>query len=812
MKNSFRPAIKLITILCIVLIAIAALFPPKYAYAISDANSDNLLPGDLNGDGQVDILDFILLKLIILGQAPSSDIADIDGNGKINLLDLTALLDYVFGKTSSIGRGGGGGGGGGGGAAVTNRVYFDSTQYNSRYGPAEAGASFTARVNTARINNLYEGTFNVSYDPAILQVSDVTDGEFAGNIVPMEGNWSDAGGMLTITVDLSGYAADGYGISGNGYLCDIHFQTIGSGTTPLAIDGVLEQMRAEELSEITGMLWINSAVNVTQWYNLTAGSSANGVVTAPGEGDFEYPEGQLVTITAASTDPCWDFVNWTGDTGTIANPNSASTTITMNGDYSITANFAIKQFTLTLQADPVAGGDPYYDGTGTYDCGEVVNIYADPDPCYNFVNWTGTAVDDGKVADPEAANTTVTMDDSYTLTANYAQIQYTLTIGSADNGTTTPGAGAHEYGCGSDATVTAHPDICYVLDYWASSNPAINGSTDNPLVINMVADYDVAPVFVISDTFTLTLQADPIAGGDPYYDGTGTYDCGDVVNIYADPDPCYEFVEWTGTAVDDGKVADPNAADTTVIMHSNYTLTANYEIKTFTLTTNVLPAEAADAGATVSGAGTYNCSESAPIQAYPAGSYSFAYWTSDDPAINGSTNISESVLMDSDKSVTANFVINPNTVYFQSIGNQSVGNDFSIQVMIYDTSYLALGTFDIRYNSSILSFVSLTNSVSAIGDGTGTTTQNTKGGNLFQIDVDYTGYAGSHSGNGVSGSGYLCTLTFSPLAPGTSPLYFVAGEGPPEYPAGELSLIKWIDYDDSPITPVYWIDGSITVQ
>jgi hypothetical protein len=33
------------------------------------------------------------------------------------------------------------------------------------------------------------------------------------------------------------------------------------------------------------------------------------------------------------------FVNWTGDVETVADVNSAYTTITMNGDYSITANF-----------------------------------------------------------------------------------------------------------------------------------------------------------------------------------------------------------------------------------------------------------------------------------------------------------------------------------------------------------------------------------------------------------------------------------------------------------------------------------------
>jgi hypothetical protein len=46
-----------------------------------------------------------------------------------------------------------------------------------------------------------------------------------------------------------------------------------------------------------------------------------------------------VVILAARADTGFRFVNWSGDLGTIANTRGASTTITMNGDYSITANF-----------------------------------------------------------------------------------------------------------------------------------------------------------------------------------------------------------------------------------------------------------------------------------------------------------------------------------------------------------------------------------------------------------------------------------------------------------------------------------------
>ena len=73
-----------------------------------------------------------------------------------------------------------------------------------------------------------------------------------------------------------------------------------------------------------------------QEYDLTTSSTAGGLVTAPGEGTFTYEEGTMVDLLAVA-ETGYQFVNWTGDTGTIV--NSASTTIAMNGDYSVTATF-----------------------------------------------------------------------------------------------------------------------------------------------------------------------------------------------------------------------------------------------------------------------------------------------------------------------------------------------------------------------------------------------------------------------------------------------------------------------------------------
>jgi len=73
-------------------------------------------------------------------------------------------------------------------------------------------------------------------------------------------------------------------------------------------------------------------------YTLTIISTAGGSVTTPGEGTFTCAEGEVVNLLAES-EPGYQFVNWTGNVGTIANANAALTTITTNDIYSIRANF-----------------------------------------------------------------------------------------------------------------------------------------------------------------------------------------------------------------------------------------------------------------------------------------------------------------------------------------------------------------------------------------------------------------------------------------------------------------------------------------
>jgi len=83
-----------------------------------------------------------------------------------------------------------------------------------------------------------------------------------------------------------------------------------------------------------------SAVNVSgsESYTLSINSTAGGSVTEPGEGTFDYNQGTVVSLKAEPQEG-YRFINWSGGVGNITDVNAATTNITMEDNYSITANF-----------------------------------------------------------------------------------------------------------------------------------------------------------------------------------------------------------------------------------------------------------------------------------------------------------------------------------------------------------------------------------------------------------------------------------------------------------------------------------------
>src|SRR5512137_1041454 len=107
----------------------------------------------------------------------------------------------------------------------------------------------------------------------------------------------------------------------------------------------------------------------------------------------------------------------------------------MNGSKTIQANFTGATYTLTVGND--GNGSTTPSGASSRACNATVAISATAvNGCYTFLNWSGTGV--GSVANPNSASTTIYMNGSKTIQANFTATTYTLTVGNDGNGSTTP--------------------------------------------------------------------------------------------------------------------------------------------------------------------------------------------------------------------------------------------------------------------------------------------------------------------------------------------------------------------------------------
>jgi len=157
-------------------------------------------------------------------------------------------------------------------------------------------------------------------------------------------------------------------------------------------------------------------------YNLAISSTTGGSVTTPGEGAYTYEGGTVVNL-AAVAEPGYDFANWTGDVATVSNVNASTTTITMNGNYSIRADFettTVVKYELVISSTEGGWVSKPGEGTFTHDAGDVVALEATPVRGYRFVVWTGQV---GTVSNVNAAVTTITMNGDYTVKANFERVE-----------------------------------------------------------------------------------------------------------------------------------------------------------------------------------------------------------------------------------------------------------------------------------------------------------------------------------------------------------------------------------------------------
>ena len=118
-----------------------------------------------------------------------------------------------------------------------------------------------------------------------------------------------------------------------------------------------------------------------QSYTVTVSAEPAEGGTVSGGGTYTY--GQTCTVHATA-DACYNFINWTENGNMVS--TSENYTFTVTGDRNLVANFRIKTYEITAEANPEGAG--VVTGAGTYQCGETCILNAVPNENYIFLNWT----------------------------------------------------------------------------------------------------------------------------------------------------------------------------------------------------------------------------------------------------------------------------------------------------------------------------------------------------------------------------------------------------------------------------------------
>jgi hypothetical protein len=203
-------------------------------------------------------------------------------------------------------------------------------------------------------------------------------------------------------------------------------------------------------------------------------SANNGGKVSPGNGPIR--DGEVFAIEAEDVLGA-EFNQWSGDVTGSENPKE----VTMNSDVTALGEFSvISIFDLNIEA--TNGSVRLFPGGGTYNINTEVELTATPaSEAYYFSDWTGGITD-------SANPVTVTMDDNYTITANFtAKPTYSLTIEEATNGSVIVTPDQANYLAGTVVNIVAIPDSAYKFVNWTGDASV----SDSTIRQNITMDHDI---------------------------------------------------------------------------------------------------------------------------------------------------------------------------------------------------------------------------------------------------------------------------------------------------------------------------------
>jgi uncharacterized protein (TIGR02145 family)/uncharacterized repeat protein (TIGR02543 family) len=232
---------------------------------------------------------------------------------------------------------------------------------------------------------------------------------------------------------------------------------------------------------------------------------------------------------------------------------------------------------------------------------------------------------------------------------------YTLTVdrNPLDGGSVSNTSTDTKFTAGTVVTVTATPESGYVLDNWTGTGvPTDATKSDNTITFRMPSG-DVTLTANFVRVYSLTVNRNNADGGTASNDPNGTnFRAGTQITVTAEPADGYILKDWTG------KPPSSTESDNSITFYmpsGDVTLTANFQLKTYTLTTGVTPISG---GSVTPSTTTYPHGTSVTVIATANTGYTFIGWSGASDAKTPSINIT----MDGNKTVTANFQQNTYTL------------------------------------------------------------------------------------------------------------------------------------------------------
>lgn len=365
----------------------------------------------------------------------------------------------------------------------------------------------------------------------------------------------------------------------------------------------------------------------TQLYSIAVSSNpvAGGAVS--GGGSFL---GGTTQTALATPNTGYTFTNWT-ENGIVVS-TSASYSFTLAANRILVANFAVQQFVVSTASSPLTGGGTTGGGSVAY--GTQVTLTATAYSGYVFENWT----ENGNIVSTNSSYT-LTVTSNHSFVANFTALSYVVTTSSNPVNTgTTSGGGTYVYN--TQVSVSAIPEAGYSFFNWSEDGNVVSYSAT--YIFNITANRDLVANFGVFQVFNISTLSNPANGGTT--SGGGAFSLGTQATVVAAPNPGWMFVNWT----ENGTVVSTSASYTFDVI-SDRTLTANFEVQTFTISTTALP----NNGGTTSGDGIFPVGSPVTVVADANNDFEFVDWEENSAIV--STDSSYSFVADANRYLVATF-------------------------------------------------------------------------------------------------------------------------------------------------------------